>query len=146
MENSTRRHFLSYVAGSLGVVATSGFLWIRRQTEPRGPYQVIDSWKLPIGGLGLFITTDKAPSRTSLDALSQSLQREYESQPNMVVSIFDDAAAARTVRKGSRVVGEDAFQAAMAHQVAFYVKDARIGRHTLTVHSEPREEIQLGAA
>lgn len=146
METKTRRHFLGYLALPLGAMAASGLLWMRQRSEPQRPYQIMDSRPLPIGGLGLFIAVERGLPQEPLEALGERLRQEYRGQSNMVVSVFDDAEAARTVRRGSRLVGEEAFQAALAHQVAFYVKDSRTGRHAFTIYGEPQVVVQYAGA
>lgn len=49
--------------------------------------------------------------------------------------VFDDAEAAREVRKGSRTLGEERFQAALRHQRAMYVKQAARGEERLVVYA-----------
>lgn len=140
-----RRRFLGYLAGSLGAMAASGLFWTRQRSrdDPAGRlYQVVARWRLAAGGLGLFIATEGQPAKEQLKALGQGLRQGHQDQPNLVVMVFDDAEAARTVRKGSRVVGEEPFQAALGHQVAFYVKDSRAGRHSFTIYGEPQEVVQ----
>jgi hypothetical protein len=61
----------------------------------------------------------------------------------MVVMVFDDARAARDVRRGSRHIGEARFQAALAHQRAMYLKDAARGEHTFTILVYPKEVIHF---
>jgi len=142
MEMNPRRQVLAYIAGALGAVAATGLLLRPGRDAPAGrSYRVVDERRLAIGGLGLFIAVQKALPRDSLLSLGDGLRKEYAPQPNMVVGLFDNVDAARTVKKGSRVVGEESFQAAMAHQVAFYVKDSRTGRHDFTIYGEPREAV-----
>ena len=139
MESKTRRHFLGYLAGSVGTLAASSLFWMRRDDATRGPYRIVDRRSLPIGGLGLFVSVDKDLATGSLKAMGEKLSHEFRKQPNMVVNIFDDADAARIVKKGSRIVGEEQFKTAMDHQVASYIKDSRTGQHALTLHGPPKE-------
>lgn len=145
MDKKDRRRFLGYLAGALGAMAATGAFWLRRQSEPSGAYRVVDKRQLPTGGLGLFIAVEPGVTKESLKALGDSLRSEFQGQPNMVVTVFDDAEAAQTVRKGSRIVGEDLFQKASAHQVALYIKDSRTGRHVMTIFGESKEEVHYAA-
>lgn len=142
MELKNRRRFLGYLAGSLGALAASGLFWMGQRVDPQGPYQVVDQRELAIGGLGLFISVDRGLPRESLRAVGYGLRTQFQQQPNVVVMVFDDPEAARTVRKGSRVVGEEPFQNALNHQVAFYLKDSRTGQHALTIYGKPQEVVQ----
>lgn len=142
MEMNHRRQVLAYIAGALGALAATGLLLRPGRDAPAGrSYRVVDERRLAIGGLGLFIAVQKGLSRESLLGLGDGLRNEYAAQPNMVISLFDNVDAARTVKLGSRVVGEGSFQAAMAHQVAFYMKDSRTGLHDFTIYGEPPEAV-----
>ncbi len=46
-----------------------------------------------------------------------------------------DPEAAREVRKGSRRIGEERFQAALRHQRAMYMKQPARGEHRLVIYS-----------
>ena len=53
---------------------------------------------------------------------------------NVVVMIFDDANAAREVRRGSRIVSETEFQAALVHQRAMYLKSSARDEDSFTIY------------
>jgi len=53
---------------------------------------------------------------------------------NAIVMVFDDAEAARQVRRGSRVIGEERFQAALRHQRAMYLKSTGRGEQSLIIY------------
>lgn len=56
--------------------------------------------------------------------------------------IFDDADAARIVRKGSRFQDEEKFAAARNHQKATYLKNAATGAHSFIVDLDPPEVVE----
>ena len=57
--------------------------------------------------------------------MGQRLRDETSHQPAAVVMVFDDAEAARTVRSGARIVGNEAYERAITHQVASFVRTAQ---------------------
>jgi hypothetical protein len=62
--------------------------------------------------------------------------------------VFDDPMAARQVRRGSRIIGEVRFQAALLHQKAMYLKSSARGEHSFTIYDVypvPREVIRYGS-
>lgn len=138
----SRRSLLKYALGSLGSLAAPGAdvaLW---PPKPAAAYQVIDRRELSGGGSGLFVAVPAGLTREGLRALGEQLREEFQGQSNVVVEIFDDAEAARTVRTGSRIVGETRFAAARAHQRASYRKNAKSGQHVLTLYGEPAETVR----
>jgi hypothetical protein len=115
-------------AGALAAVAWG---WRGRPVDGRGYYEVA-RWRIP-GGEGRFIATAPAPTIDELRNLAERLRKEL-SGVNTVVMVFDDAGAAREVRRGSRHIGEERFQAALVRQRAMYVKQAVRGDHRLVVY------------
>lgn len=144
---ATRRGIVLTMLGGLGAVtaaAVAGFRFAPGIFDNRG-YKRVAAWKFP-GSEGMFIATGPHPTVGQLRALGAELQREFHDRKNMVVMIFDDARAAREVSRGSRNVGEEKFQAALAHQRAMYFKDAARKEHNLIIYSHypvKREVIQL---
>jgi hypothetical protein len=69
-----------------------------------------------------------------LRALGKNLQDKFHSMDNIAVMVFDDADAARLVRKGSRKVDETRFQAALLHQRAMYLKSLPRGEESFTIY------------
>jgi hypothetical protein len=100
-------------------------------------YEVVAQWALPAGGVGLFVAAPRAGDGAALEALIARLRARYAAAPNLVVQVFDDADAARTVRAGARRVDEAAFAAALAHQRAGYQRSAARRVDRLTIHTGP---------
>ncbi len=108
------------------------------------PAREVARWRHPAGE-GRFIAIRARPTRTELLALGEVLRREYGQHDNIVVMVFDDPAAAREVRRGSKIIGEARFQAALAHQRAMYTKDRARGVHSFTIYQNypvPHEVIR----
>jgi len=99
-------------------------------------YEIVARWDLLAGGVGLFVAT-AAVSPDALRALAEHLRARFAAAPDLVVQIFDDAAAARIVRAGSRSVGETPFAAARARQRATYQRSAARRLDRLTIHAQP---------
>jgi hypothetical protein len=137
----SRRAFVGL--GGVVVVATAvpAFLGFRPRLDQE-PYQVIHRWPLLSGGLGMFVAVEANPSADRLRGLGEWLRGAFSNQQNMVVQIFDDAAAAAVVRTGSRLVAEEEFAAAMTHRRASYLKDTSTARHSLTILSDSVEVIE----
>ena len=140
----SRRSFLG-LAGVLTMLAgIPAFLGLQTRSSD-SPYAVVDRWPLSGGGQGLFIVTRPNINNAELKELGTQLRDEFRNEPNMVVQIFDDAAAAKDARAGSRIVGEPKFRAALAHQKASYLKNAATGQHSLTILSEPQQIVRYSA-
>ena len=139
---TSRRSLLKYALGTLGSLAAPSADIAYSPTRSTAPYKVVDKWDLSGGGSGLFIAVAPGLTREGLKALGQQLRVAFDGQPNVVVEIFDNAEAARTVRTGSRTVGEEQFAAAMAHQRASYRKSARSGQDLLTIYGESPETVR----
>ena len=102
--------------------------------EADGPgYQLIDRWALREGGYGMYVAVRPDTSRQDLEQLGERIRIETSRQPAAVVMVFDDVEAARTVRSGARIVGNEAYERAITHQVASYVRtaQARDGVYTI---------------
>jgi hypothetical protein len=128
-------------AGAIGI----GWLVERRSPPSAGrEYQEVARWRLPEGE-GWFITVGPEPTLDELRALGERLRAEFRHLDNTVVMIFDDPEAARQVRTGSRMLGEEGFQRALIHQRAMYLKSTARGEHSLTLYGgypEVREVIR----
>lgn len=138
---SSRRGALGLLVAALGILGATAAALFPPHRLKKGEYQRVASWKIP-GGEGLFIAVPPNAGPEELRALGEQLRREFGDRRNMVVMVFDDAAAARDVREGSRYIGETRFQAALAHQRAMYLKDAALGKHVLTIFGDPPEVIR----
>lgn len=144
---STRRGIVLGMLGGLGAVIAAVISGVRFPAgifAGRG-YERVASWKFP-GGEGLFIATEAGPTPEDLRILGSKLRDEFRDRHNMVVMIFDDARAAREVSRGSRIIGEEKFQAALAHQRAMYLKETDRKEHSLTIYARypvKREVIRL---
>lgn len=129
-----RRGFLASLLAGAGALAVAVVLGLfPRAAHDRG-YQQVVRWSRPEGE-GLFIVTGPEPSMDELRALGERLRHEFRYQENVVVMIFDDVRAAREVYRGSRLIGEKRFQAALAHQRAMYLKNIARGEHTFTIYA-----------
>ncbi|MGH2650948.1 MAG: hypothetical protein ACRDHK_07030, partial [Actinomycetota bacterium] len=86
------------------------------------------------------------PTAEELRALGERLREEVRSLDTAVVMVFDDAEAARDVRRGSRMVGETRFTSALARQRAVYLKHSERMEETLTIYDRypdsPREVVR----
>lgn len=122
---------LAAAAGGLGTLS-----WVfRRSGAASRGYEEVARWKLP-GGEGRFIALDHEPSVRDLRALGGRLRREYREANAAVVMVFDDAEAARAVRRGARGMGEGRFEAALRHQRAMYVKQTARGEERLVIYRQ----------
>ncbi|MBI2878252.1 MAG: hypothetical protein HYY19_00835 [Candidatus Rokubacteria bacterium] len=139
-----RRQFLLWVAAGTGALAAGALAGLRVLGVDARGYREVARWPLP-GGEGLFIATGPEPTVEGLRALGEALRREYGDRDNVVVMVFDDPEAARRAHRGSRVVGEERFQTALAHQRAMYIRHRARGVHSLTIYEAypaPREVIR----
>lgn len=137
------RSLLSSLLAGAGALAVVVGGWRGRPLDGRG-YDEVAWWRIP-GGEGRFIATPPAPTIDELSNLAERLRQEFSDVSNAVVMVFDDAGAAREVRRGSRHIGEERFQAALDHQRAMYVKQAARGEHRLVVYERypnAREVVQ----
>lgn len=134
-----RDALLSLVAvAAAAVAAWRG--WGRVGAQGRG-YQVVARWLRP-DGEGWFVAVAGA-SRDELRDLGETLREEFARADTAVVMVFDDPEAARQVRRGFRVIGEERFQAALRHQRAMYVKHAARGEHRLVIYERYPQAIEV---
>ena len=127
------------LAGAAAGAIRSGL--VARLAGYEGPgYEVVDRWELRSGGHGMYVAVGPGLTPEDLRRLGERLRDEAGREPGAVVMVFDDAQAARTVRTGARVVGNDAYERAIPHQLAIYVKQA--GSSTLTILAEPKAVIR----
>lgn len=136
-DQADRRHMrrgalTSLLVAAGGLAAAAIWEWRPRPATGRG-YQDVARWRIP-GGQGRFIAVGAGPTAEELRALGEQLRRELRDVENAVVMVFDDAVAAREVRRGSRAIGEERFQAGLAHQRAMYVKQAGRREHSLVLY------------
>ncbi|MFQ5804301.1 MAG: hypothetical protein ACE5JQ_15535 [Candidatus Methylomirabilales bacterium] len=131
---STRRGFLALLLAGIGVLAVAvGSGLFSRGAHDRG-YQQVVQWSRP-DVEGLFVATGPDPSMDELRALGERLRDDFRNREDVVVMIFDQVGAAREVFRGSRLIGEKRFQAALAHQRAIYLKNVERSEHKLTIYS-----------
>jgi hypothetical protein len=141
---AVRRRTLA-VAGILALVG-AGAGAIGSGLAPRlagygGPgYEVVDRWELRGGGYGMYVAVAPGLTPEDLRRLGERLRDGTAREPGAVVIVFDDAQAARTVRTGARVVGNEAYERAIPHQLAIYLKQA--GSSTFTILAEPKVVIR----
>ena len=129
-----RRGVIASLLIGMGTLAVKSFSWLHFSPADGGEYQVIAEWHAPTGGTGLIIAISPHSSSEELRVLGSRLQEQFRRLDNAAVMIFDDAEAARRVRKGSRNVDEARFQAALFHQRAMYIKNASRGENSFTIY------------
>lgn len=100
-------------------------------------------WKIPGGGKGLIIAIGPDPTDEELRALGERLKEELGHLSDAVVMIFDDAAAARLVHRGSRKIGEEKFQRALLHQRAMYLRSSARDVHSFTIYDKYPERREV---
>lgn len=105
-------------------------------------YQVVDRWQLREGGYGLYVAVKPGLTHEELKRLGEGLRAQAAYQPNAVVFVFDDPAAAKTVRTGARIVGNEAYEQAIRHQIASFVKSAGTRTSVFRILVEPETEIR----
>jgi apolipoprotein N-acyltransferase len=130
---SRRGLLASLVGGAAAVTAATAWLFRPEAADGRG-YQEVARWRMR-GGEGRFIAVGPTPTAEELRALGDRLRGESRRMENAVVMVFDDAEAAREVRKGSRTIGEERFQAALRHQRAMYVRQPARGEERLVIYT-----------
>ena len=139
--NPSRRSLFKYLAATIGSIAAPAADSLPPIAPHDASYQITDQRELPGGGVGLFIVVGSNPSSDDLRDLGERLHRQFRGEPNVAVVVFDDLEAAKTVRTGSRIVGDELFEAAKAHQKASYAKNARSGREFLTILGDTLETV-----
>jgi predicted amidohydrolase len=124
-------------AGLLAAGAVGATLLAGLRSSPAGVrgYQEVARWRTR-GGEGRFITVGPEPTLEELGLVGAWLRETFRRVDNAVAMIFDDPEAASLVHRGSRVVGEEPFQAALLHQRAMYVKQATRGEHQLVIYDQ----------
>lgn len=128
-----RRGILLALPLGVGTLATGVLAALGASRGNRREYEEVARWRLPAGE-GRFITVGPDPTPDALRALGERLREEFRRLDNAVVMIFDNLEAARDARQGSRVIGEERFQAALLHQRAMYVKQSERGEHRLVIY------------
>ena len=129
-----RRGVIASLLIGAGTLAAKSFAWLNFSSAHGSEYQVIVEWENAAAGKGLMIAISPDSTLEELRALGNRLQGRFHGVDNVPVMIFDDAGAALQVRKGSRIVDEARFQAALRHQRAMYLKSLDRGEETLTVY------------
>ncbi|MGH7825070.1 MAG: hypothetical protein ACREQ7_07820 [Candidatus Binatia bacterium] len=130
-----RRGFVaSLLIAGAGTLAAKLGSWLHLSPVNSGDYEVVAQWAIPAGGKGLIISVTPRSTIEELRLLGKRLQKQFRTQDNVTVMIFDDAEAARQVRRGSRIVGEKSFQAAVVHQRAMYLKSSPRGEDSFTIY------------
>ncbi|MFQ5846891.1 MAG: hypothetical protein ACE5IQ_04360 [Candidatus Methylomirabilales bacterium] len=130
----TKRSFLTLLLGAAGALAVAVVSALRPRAAHGRGYQRVVRWKHPESE-GLFIAVEPEPSADTLRAVGRRLRQDFLDWENVVVMIFDDARAAREVSRGSRIMGEKRFLAALAHQRAMYLKNAGRKEHKFTIYA-----------
>lgn len=98
---TSRRGLLVYASlGALGLLAAPGRPADHSTSTTPGGYWLVDQRQLAGGGLGLFIAVAPDSSTEQLRILGELLERQFRSQPNLIVEVFDDAEAARRCAPG----------------------------------------------
>jgi len=129
-----RRGVIASLLVGMETVAVKSFPWLRFSPADGGEYQVITEWQIAADGKGSMIAISPHSAPEELRALGKSLQDKFHNVDDVAVMVFDDAAAARQVRKGSRDVDEARFQSALIHQRAMYRKSAGRGENSFTIY------------
>lgn len=129
----TRRGLLPSLAIGASVMAAGWFSGLRSSSSDGRGYQEVARWRIP-GGAGRFIAVGREADPDELKVLGERLREEFHRLETAVVMIFDDPEAARQARRGSRIIGEARFQAALRHQRAMYIKQAARGEHSLIIY------------
>lgn len=129
-----RRGALAALVGAAGAMAAVVWGW-RRQAAGGASDHIVARWAIP-GGEGRFVAIGPDSGTRDLRALADRMREDFAGHENGVAMIFDDAPAARDVRRGSRNLGEERFRAALRHQRAMYVKHAARGEESLVVYTD----------
>ena len=129
-----RRGVVASLLVGAGALAVKSLSWLHISPSNDGEYQVIAEWHIPAGGKGMIIAIRPHYGREELRTLAGLLRKRFGGLDNTAVMIFDDANAAREIRRGSRIVGETGFQAAVVHQRAMYLKSLPRGEDSFTIY------------
>jgi apolipoprotein N-acyltransferase len=128
-----RREFLVLVSAGATVLA-AGAPGVPRLSPANGRvYRDVARWRIP-GGEGRFIAVGPDPTSDELRALGDRLREDFRHLENVVVMVFDNVKAARRAYFGFRRIGDEGFEAALAHHRAMYVKQAGRGEERLSVY------------
>ncbi len=130
----SRRGFLASLLAGAGAFLAAVVSGLRPRLGHDRGYQRVVWWSRPEGE-GLFIATGPEPSVEGLRTLGERLRQEFRDRESVVVMIFDDVRAAREVSRGSRLIGERRFQAALAHQRGMYLKNVLRGEHSFIIYA-----------
>lgn len=128
-----RRGFVLTMLAGAAAAVTAGWWRLRTALTAGGRYEDVARWRIP-GGEGRFVAVGPGPIPDELRALGERLRQEFRPMDSAVVMVFDDPEAARQVRKGSRIIGEEPFQAALRHQRAMYFKSRAKGEESFTIY------------
>jgi hypothetical protein len=130
--------------GASALVAAVAAVLRSSPADGRG-YREVARWRIP-GGEGRIIAVGPEPTPEELRALGGRLREEFRQMDDVVVMVFDDTEAARAVRRGSRVIGEARFEAALGRQRAVYLKHRARREESLTIYDRypaaPREVVR----
>lgn len=129
-----RRGLIASLLVGAGTLAVKSVSWLPFSASDGGEYQVIAEWEIPAGGKGMIIAIRPHYGFEELRALGKRLQKQFRVLDNATVMVFDDADAARQVRRGSRIVGEKSFQAALIRQRAMYLKSTPRGEDSFIIY------------
>jgi hypothetical protein len=129
-----RRGLVTSLLAGAGTLALTSFSWLRLRPSDGGEYQVIAEWQILAGGKGLIIAISPDYGPEELRGLGRRFRDRFGRLENAVVMVFDDAVAARQVRRGSRTMTEAEFQAALVHQRAMYLRSSPRGEDSFTIY------------
>ncbi|MBI1960376.1 MAG: apolipoprotein N-acyltransferase [Candidatus Rokubacteria bacterium] len=129
-----RRGALGVLIAAAGATATVVWGWRPGASDGDG-YRTVARWVIP-GGEGRFVVIRSGSATEDLRALADRMREEFSRHDNAVAMIFDDAEAARDVRRGSRHLGEERFGAALRHQRAMYVKHSARGEESFVIYAD----------
>ena len=129
-----RRGALVSLLVGMATVVAKYFSWFDFSSAGREEYRVIADWQSTPDSRGLIISISPHSTWEDLRGIGKRLHDKFHDVDNVAVMVFDDAAAARQIRRGSRYVDETRFQAALAHQQGMYLKSARRGKDDFTIY------------
>lgn len=118
----------------MGALLSSILSWQSMTSQHDNGYEVIAEWPIAAGGQGSIIAVGPNFTSEQLRRLGRRFHERFTNTANAVVMIFDNAEAARTVRRGSQNVDENRFQSALTHQRAMYLKVSGGREDSLTIY------------
>lgn len=130
----SKRGFLASLLAAAGAIAAAAGSGLRPRARRDHAYQEVVRWNHPEGE-GLFIAVEPDSGVDELRAVGRKLRHDFLDRENMVIMIFDDARAAREVSRGSRLIGEKRFRAALAHHRAMYLKNGQRKEENFTIYA-----------